>query len=299
MRTWVKLLLALGIFAAGNFLFAAILATGMARFYGLSKRSELLILGHSHVMLALNEAMLERRLNIRVSKYTREGVSVAERDLMAEQYLRGGSSDGLRCVVYGVDPWLFTASGLSSNSLVNFYPMLDDPVIAPYLRENMENGEYCKMRLFPLCRFQDAAINAGIAGWVRQGKASFKFGRVDIEQVRRDIRLGRFRRIGIDPESVKIFRRTIRRFTKRGIRVILLNTPIVDLLNEAEPTVRDEVDKIFRSVASDPLVEYWDLNSEYGHEYALFRDQIHLNRVGQEAVTRNIGEKLCHEVFAH
>lgn len=299
MRNWINLAAAVLLFIGGNVLFASFLSAGMRRTYGLSKDSELLILGHSHIMLALNAGVLERGLKVSVSKYTREGVTVAERKLMAEQYLAEHKAGKLRLVVYGVDPYLFNSAGLSENSCINFYPMFDDPVIAPYIRKNTTHGEYCKLLLLPLCRFHDAAVNAGISGWFRTGRGSFKTGRVDLGKVRYDIRQGKVRRITIQPESLRLFRKTIRLFTERGIRVILLNTPILDLYNALEPEAHVEVDAVFRDTARDPLAEYWDLNPIYEHDYELFRDPIHLNRGGQTRVSEFLAEKLRHEILAN
>ena len=296
MRNWFNLLLAAGLFIAGNFGFSALLDAGMRRTYGLSKDAEVLILGHSHVMLALDAAMMEKSLQLPIAKYTREGVTVAERKLMAEQYLAGRNADKLRFVIYGVDPYLFNSGGLSENSYVNFYPMLGDPVIAGYLKPRLSRGEYGKLRLLPLCRYQDTTLYSGLAGWVKKGGASFKTGRVDVERARRDIASGSFRRIAVDPESLEIFRQTIRLFTDRGVRVILLNTPILDLYNQVDVRGHAAVEALFQAAAGEPLLEYWDFNAAYEHNYELFRDPIHLNRRGQAAFTQAVIAKWHHEI---
>lgn len=291
-----NLLLALALFIAGNAAFSALLYAGMRRTYGLSKDAEVLILGHSHVMLALDAAMMEKNLHLPISKYTREGVTVSERKLMAEQYLAEHTSGKLRTVIYGVDPYLFNSAGLSENSYVNFYPMLGDPIIAQYLKRQMPRTEYCQQLLLPLCRYQDTTLYSGLAGWVRSNGASFKTGQVDLNRTRHEIAMGNFRKIQIQRESLEIFRQTLRMFTDRGIRVILLNTPIIDLYNRLEPDAHAEVEAIYRAAADDPLVEYWDLNAEYERKYELFRDPIHLNRQGQAAITQAVIAKWHHEI---
>ena len=107
------------------------------------------------------------------------------------------------------------------------------------------------------------------------------------------------RKVTIQPESLNIFHQTVRLFTDRGIRVILLNTPIIDLYNRIDPRAHAEVEKIFQAAARDQLVEYWNFNPAYEHAYDLFRDPIHLNRKGQAAVTKAVIEKWNHEAVSH
>ena len=102
---------------------------GLNRYFGLNQHSEVLLIGHSHLMLATDKAKLETALNCRISKYCREGVNVADRYQMVKQYLESLYSDSLKIVLYGVDQFMFTGTGLSSNSYKLFYPFMDEKIL--------------------------------------------------------------------------------------------------------------------------------------------------------------------------
>ena len=268
----------------------------MMRNYGLVQDSELLILGHSHVMLALNKDILEKELGIRVSKYTREGVNVEERFLMAEQYLNVNHFGKLKCVIIGVDPYLFSRGGLSANSYVNFYPFLGDDKIESYIRENSTALEYWKIKLLPLCRYNDTALNSALSGWLKHSGASRKYGVVDAERVKREIADGKYRHILRDAQMEAVFQKTIELFTNRGIQVILLNTPLLDLYNVLEPEEHRAIDDFYSHCAQDnKLVHYWNYSRSIEKEYSLFRDPIHLNRNGQTHLSQAISKRLVDE----
>ena len=62
------------------------LLKGIDRFYGLKSDADVLMIGHSHLMLAVDKVALEESSGLKVAKYTREGVNMADSRVMAEQY---------------------------------------------------------------------------------------------------------------------------------------------------------------------------------------------------------------------
>ncbi|WP_373940647.1 hypothetical protein OEG92_10310 [Polaribacter sejongensis] len=85
------------------------LLNGLYRYYGLYNDNEIALVGHSHLMLGIDKVQMEKKLDVKVSKYTREGVNIVERDLMIDQLLK--SNQQLKLVVYAVDAWMFTERG--------------------------------------------------------------------------------------------------------------------------------------------------------------------------------------------
>jgi len=297
-RNFFLIIAAVIVFAAGSWGLSTFLTGGLLRQYGLHKDAEILILGHSHVMLALNAETMQEKLGMSVSKYTREGVNVPERKLMAEHYLRLHPKAPLKYVIYGVDPYLFTMEGLSANSYLNFLPFMDDPAIDRYVKANASSVEYWKNKMLPLCRFSDGAINAGISGWMRHSGESLKTGKLDIEKTRMEIANGKIRLIKINSEAVQCFQETVALFTARGCKVILLNTPIIDLYNQEEAEMHQKVEAIYRKMAAESnLIEYIDLCPKYETRYELFRDPIHLNRDGQREITDSVVSHLKNEDY--
>lgn len=266
--------------------------------YGLTQNAELLILGHSHIMLALNKDIIEKHLKIKVSKYAREGVNIEERYLMAQQYLNSPHSINLKSVIIGVDPYLFTRGGLSQNSYINFYPFIGDNLIDGYVRKNTTLPEYLKIKMLPLCRYNDAALNSALSGWLRKSGASYKYGIVDIERVKKEIANGKYRPIRRDAKMEEVFQQTIEAFTQRGVRVILLNTPILNLYNELEPQAHQAINDFYEQCAkNNNLVEYWDYSRSLETEYKYFRDPIHLNRDGQTQLSKSLVQRFENEHY--
>ena len=298
MKHYPLIFVAILVFAIANYLGNILLAMGVMRNYGLVQDSNMLILGHSHIMLALNKDILGKELNVPVSKYTREGVNIEERFLMAQQYLNSPHSGKLKCVIIGVDPYLFNRGGLSQNSYVNFYPFLGDTVIDSYIRKNSTPLEYWKVKSLPLCRYSDSTINSAISGWFKKNGASNKYGVVDITRVKKEIAIGKYRPILRDAKMEAVFQKTIDCFTQRKIRVILLNAPLLDLYNNLEPEAHKELDSIFTQCANtNALVEYWDYSRAFEHDYSLFRDPIHLNRNGQMKLSNEVAKRLKMEHY--
>ena len=97
----------------------------------------------------------------------------------------------------------------------------------------------------------------------------------------------------VNPELIAEFKETIEMLTERGIKVALVNTPTLDLLNNFEPDKYDMMVDWFQTYANaEPLVEYWDFNPEYSSHHELFYDRIHLNAEGQKVISPLITEKI-------
>lgn len=98
-------------------------------------------------------------------------------------------------------------------------------------------------------------------------------------------------------ELIAEFTETIRMLTDRGVKVILVNTPTLDLLNAYEPERYEMVaDGFSRFAADHENVEYWDFNPEYSSQHELFHDRLHLNAKGQQVITTEIIDKLQSEL---
>lgn len=64
----------------------------------------------------------------------------------------------------------------------------------------------------------------------------------------------------MEQKLIDEFTETIKMLTCRGVKVVLVNTPTLDLLNEYEPEKYEMVIDWFTRFASDhENVEYWDL----------------------------------------
>lgn len=107
MKKLYKILIAIAVFFFLDFAISSLLKEGLNKGFGLRQESEILIVGHSHMMMGVDRDKLEKGLKCKISKYTRTGVSLPERYLMTQQYLNSKYSKKLKAALIGVDALLF------------------------------------------------------------------------------------------------------------------------------------------------------------------------------------------------
>lgn len=268
---------------------------GINNYYGLNQPSEILLVGHSHLMLATDKERLEKKTGMKVSKYCREGVTVTDKKAMVEHFLNAANTDSLKYVLYGVDLATFTGSGLSQNSYTLFYPFIDDENVGEYIKSQADATDYWVHKLVKTTRFNDDGIkNSAGRGWLDNWD-NLKTNIINVEAYKKRLANGDERHIQMNELLKAQFKQTVEMLTERGIKVILVNTPTLDLLNNFEPEKYNQMMEWFRNYAdSDPFVEFWDFNPKYQHDYSLFSDRLHLNRKGQEVITDELIERINH-----
>lgn len=262
---------------------------GLNRYFGLNEPSKVLLIGHSHLMLATNKSAFEKGIGKPVSKYCREGVNVEDRYVMIKHFLSSKHSDSLKYVLYGVDQFMFTGAGLSKNSYKLFYPFMDVPVMNNYIKSSATTSyDYWLHKLVHSSRYSDALINSAIRGW-RYDWSNYKSGQLDIKVLQEQIATNKQRKIDLNKELIQTFENTLQLLTQRNISVILVNTPIAMPLNEYEPDSYRHIISYFQEITKkNRLISYWDYNPVYSNNYSLFFDPIHLNPKGQEVITQEL-----------
>ncbi|MDT8301698.1 MAG: SGNH/GDSL hydrolase family protein, partial [Sedimentisphaerales bacterium] len=101
------------------------------------------------------------------------------------------------------------------------------------------------------------------------------------------------RHISFDEDAIICFEQTLQFALKKGIHVILLHIPIVDLYNQAEPEkYRRAIELLQRFSSRYNQVTFLDYSSFYCQQYELFYDPIHLNPQGQRLVTEKLAQDL-------
>lgn len=297
MRKNHKILLisviAIAAFFIADYVANWVMMRGVERFYGLDTKSQILLIGHSHLMLATDKERLENELGLKVSKYTREGVNVTDRKTMVEHFLNSGNADSLRYVLYGVDLCTFTGEGLSQNSYMLFYPFMDNSYVDSYIRSQADHTDYWLHKLVKNTRFNDEGLkNAVLRGWAGNWE-NFKNNTIDIDTYRRKLRNHDERHIKMNPELMAQFRETVELLTDRGVKVVLVNTPTFYMLNNYEPDkYRRMIDWFTEYAAGNEMVEFWDFNPQYAGDFRIFSDRLHLNRHGQQVITTELVNRI-------
>ena len=265
---------------------------GLEKYFGLNTPAKVLLIGHSHLMLATDKAGMETHLGVPVAKYCREGVNVADRYQMVKHYLDTKYADSLKVVLYGVDQFMFTDAGLSANSYKLFYPFMDDKIMDNYIRKEALPLDYWQHKLICTTRYSDALLNSAIRGWMSNWD-NYKYGQLDVQQLKYDLSVGKQRHICFERQLVDLFERTLNLLTGKGVRVVLVNTPIAQLLNEYEPEKYRKVIDYFKELDErSKLIYYLDFNPQYEDQYDMFFDPIHINPTGQKKISGDINSFL-------
>jgi hypothetical protein len=266
---------------------AEFLARGLERAYGLGTPATVLCIGHSHTALGIDETALEKELGVPVAKYARIGANVADRLVMIRQYLERQPSS-VRILVYDVDAHIFTGKGLSLNSYTLFYPFMDSPSADAYVRRCTSFTDYHIRHLLKLRRFNLETCNAALRGWLRM-YANLKSGTLNVERLKKEIAGGQIRHISFDDDGIKCFEETLRFVLGKGIHVVLLYIPTVDLYNQAEPAQYARAIQLLRDFSAQfERVTFLDYNPFLAHRYELFYDPVHLSPYGQQVVTKTL-----------
>lgn len=270
-----------------------VMMKGVDNYYGLNSQADILLIGHSHLMLATDKQRMEDELGMRVAKYCREGVNVSDRKMMIEHFLNNGYADSLKYVLYGVDLATFTGSGLSQNSYKLFYPFMDNKYVGEYIADHATPIDYWLHRCVKSTRFNDDVIkNSVVRGWFNNWD-NFKTNIIDIDTYKIKLAKGEERHIQMNEELVAQFKESISLLTHRGIKVILVNTPTLDLLNRFEPEKYDSMMSWFNDyAANNDLIDFWNFNPKFESDYSIFSDRLHLNAKGQAIITDEIISKI-------
>ena len=271
---------------------AHFLLEGLERYYGLDAPSDVLLIGHSHTVLAVDKVALEEATGLRVAKYARQGANAADRLAMLEQYL-SRFEDEVEVVIYGVDAFSFTGTQISDNSYQLFFPFMANPIIMDYLNDwNIPKSQLVICQLSHLSRFSEATLGMAVRGWL--GKwSNYKRGNVDLYRLQHEITNGQFRRIGFDKSEIRVFEQVVKEVTDRDIVLVLAFYPTIDILNAAEPAQFAKAMKKFSDYADgSENVHFLDFVTEFQSERDLFFDPIHLNPEGQKRVTERLVEEL-------
>lgn len=269
-----------------DFAISIFLQKGIEINYGIKSNSEILLIGHSHLMLALDKVSLEKHTGFKISKYTREGVNVSDRFIMLKHYF-STCTEMPKIVVLGIDPWEFTSEGLSKNSYRLFLPFMDTPEVNKYIKRSVSSEfEYFEYKVIRCSRFNSSLLNASFRGYLRNWE-NLKFGIIDSGKINKEIINGVYRKIGYDKSLIDDFSKTMLSLKEKKVDVILLNTPIFEPLLSVQSMDYQKVLHIADSVAIShcPGTYFVDLVPKFSTKSNLFFDPIHLNPDGQKAVT--------------
>lgn len=121
--------------------------------------------------------------------------------------------------------------------------------MADYLKKHCKSAdEYWLRKIFRSSRYDEVTLWLSVRGWLGI-KENLKLQKFDPALARRAIEKGRSRPVKVDRGQYDIFLNTVRFATARGVKVVLVNMPTVDIINRRDVAGREEVRKLFRNLA--------------------------------------------------
>ena len=293
MKIWFGICISILSFFLIDYSLSWAIDKGLDKYFGLDKNAEILLIGHSHLMLATDKVGMEHETGLKVAKFCREGIDVIARKKMIEYYVSLPNKDSLQYVLYGVDLYSFQPAGLSANAHTLFYPFMDNPAMDEYIKNMDTPINYWSHKIIRTSRYSDALINSAIRGYMNNW-TNYKSGHLDIEETRKNLN-NYNRTIAFDSVMIKEFETTLSMLTDRGIHVILVNTPTIYELNQKDNVGYEKIISYFENLSdNNESIEFWDLNPIFSKEYELFFDMIHLNDQGQQV----INDELCKRILS-
>jgi len=290
-RTLLRLAAFLLLLLFADRLVAAVLRHGLDRYFGLDRDATVLCVGHSRTVLGIDDALLERELRVPVAKYAVNGANTQDRLAIIHQYLN--HHDSVKVLVYDVSAFTFTDKGLSSNSYKLFYPYLDDPDMSAHIhRSATSSSEVLYRRIFATMRFDETTLSLAFRGYTGV-RENLKIGHVDIAATQQRIAQGQTRSMAIEPDNVKLFEQTLDFARARGVRVLLVYIPTLDLFSNADRPAHDQVIALLQQIAArHDGVTFLDYNTDLESRHELFFDPIHMNAAGQAIVSQRLAGDL-------
>lgn len=302
LKIIVKIIFFISLVIVSERLIAYCLKTGLVRKYGLNSGAKVLCVGHSHTVMGLDAEIISNKSGISVAKYATSGADTTVRLTMLRHYL-SLNSESTKVVVYDVASNMFNSTALGTNAYKLFYPFMDDLVMKDFLWNSSQSWEEYYSRYFiamlrynsPSAAGLPSILNEAVYGFV--GKQNFFHDRISASQV--ELFVAKKKKessvnngVIIIPEAQKAFEDTINFITSKGIRLVLVYIPTINLPPEInqEYVQFDHMIKYYKT--QNKLVEYLNYKDLFGDKHELFCDPGHLNRAGQKIVSEKLAEDL-------
>jgi len=269
----------------------AFLDAGLRRYFSLDKPAQVVCVGHSRTMLGIDEALLGRTLGVRAAKFAVNGANTTDRAAMVKYFLT--QQPDVKILVYDVEESSFASEGLSANSYRLFFPLIDDPGMAAYLKSQCKSlDEYWLRKIWRTSRYDEVTLSLAFRGWLGVAE-NLKLQAFNPVMAQRAIEKGRSRPVAVDPANYRVFLNTIAFAKSRGVKVVLVNMPTVDIINRIDAEKREQVRDLFRKLAgADHDVLFLDYSRTFETRYDLFYDTIHMNAKGQRVLTEDLAKRL-------
>jgi hypothetical protein len=272
---------------------ADVLKRGLDRYDGFDAKPEILCVGHSHTACGIDERHLAAGLGVPVAKYARHGAEIFERRIMIEDYFRR-QQHVPSVVIYDVDPATFNRRKISENSYTRFFPYMDTPSVAEYLKTKCtDNTEFITRKYCELLRFNNPwLVRSSLKGHFGL-RDSLYFGKINYAKAEITAQSWGKKENEFDRLNYDCLMDTIRFLRSKDVKVVLLYIPTLDLYNRYHEVDEEYLEEtLSRLAAKDDGIRFLNYSKKYQSVHEYFIDFQHVNREGQLRVTDDLVKDL-------
>lgn len=289
-KIFYKLLLLFLLLFTVDVAISSFLFDGLKRFIGLEVDSDIVFIGHSHTVCAIDAKMIEKVLDNRIAKIAIHGVRTNEQYILAKYYYNYTKTKPA-IVVIDVDENTFSTIENNLNSHTRFYPFMDDDGIESYIRESGEKCESVIARKYlKTLRYNNS--------WVLVRSLKGAFGVFDDKPPAKTIDVEKFSDkkhevVKFDDDAQALFSEYLGFLSKNGATVILAYYPKL-ILNVTDKTNYNKVLlQATNYTKKNKNVYLFDCNKYVNNKTDFFFDPTHVNKSGQEFISRQLAKYLA------
>lgn len=287
LLVWFRRLLSfIVLFFLIDFGISQVLLIGVNKYFGLNSDSDILLNGSSMTLAGFDKRIIENSLHKKVAFYSRNGVSLADRNAMLHHFYSNNTKK-TALTVLEVNPLLFSKKVTAENVYMLFLPFMDDSSMNDLIRKNTDFKEYFTRKYIRCSRFNTDLISLSIKGFlgVYDNKKSQQLDDKVLEGLRSKENMVP---VDFDLKKVMLFNETIKLATANSNKVVLVNMPIFS--TKMKTFKKSEYDVFLSFIKQfsrdNKNVVFLDLNQlEITNNPKLFSDPLHLNSNGQTKAT--------------
>jgi hypothetical protein len=219
-----RCLILLILFIFFDFIISILLINGLNKYYGFNQKPEILINGSSMAMAGFNRDEIEKSTGMRIVNYSHEGVSVNDRYAMISHFFQK-YTEGVKIVVYEVNPVVFSNGKTAENVYTIFYPYMDDKTIDKYIKENASIKEYYTNKIIRTKRFDSRLIRLIIMGYL--GKCdNLKTNTMDTTALLPLIAQKRMTEVNMVQSNIEVFENTMDLIRSHKATIVIVMMPM-------------------------------------------------------------------------
>lgn len=283
------LLIAIGVIVIDNIM-SNLLFRGLLNFTGIKLNADVIFVGHSHTQSAIDISIVEQYFggNVKFTKVALHGMNLSDRLALLKFYYNS-SKIKPKVVVFDIDETILSTPNRSLNTHTRFYPFMADKDISRYIAANEADQESIIAREFiKTLRFN----NSWILIRALKGIVEIKDDKAANRTIDNQKEIPLYSKpVSFDVQSERLFDESINYFMNKGTKLVLAYYPRL-ISNSTDESNHQQVRRRIQAIVGKRPYIFLDYNYEYGNRHDLFADTTHVNRMGQEVISRNIADDL-------